>query len=228
MKIFRFILIVSLTAFTSKLDGQVVIHLDYDNSGDTIGQQLNANPVEYDSIEFPIKDSADIPDTETKRGQEILEETLTLIYLTHNNGSINYESLPKRSFIITNEKVISPNSLTEKIKFYYVLTASHKKSLPNATTNQYPIKVGSFSLPLDLKHYMRKKNPATCRANGALDRSVNFAGIASITVNGKTNENYGFTPHYLGSGFGPGSKSILKYFYNVNIVSMDLRRYIIS
>jgi len=63
MEILRFILIVCITTFASKLNGQVVIHFDYDNSGNRTGRQLTVNTVKSGSIEFPVKDSGDIPDT---------------------------------------------------------------------------------------------------------------------------------------------------------------------
>ena len=93
MKIIMLILIVCITTFASKLDGQVVIHFDYDNSGNRTGRQLTANPVKSGSIEFPVKDFGDIPDTEIKEGQEKLEEIRPIIYPNPNNGILKIEGL---------------------------------------------------------------------------------------------------------------------------------------
>jgi hypothetical protein len=93
MEILRFILIVCITTFASKLNGQVVIHFDYDNSGNRTGRQLTVNTVKSGSIEFPVKDSGDIPDTEIKEGQEKLEEIRPIIYPNPNNGILKIEGL---------------------------------------------------------------------------------------------------------------------------------------
>lgn len=93
MKILRLILIVCITTFASKLNGQFVMHFDYDNSGNRTGRQLTANPVKSGSIEFPAKDSGDIPDTEIKEGQEKLEEIRPVIYPNPNNGILKIEGL---------------------------------------------------------------------------------------------------------------------------------------
>lgn len=93
MKILRLILIVCITTFASRLDGQVVIHFDYDNSGNRTGRQLTANPVKSGSYEFPVKDSGDIPDNEIKEDQEKLEEIRPVIYPNPNNGILKIEGL---------------------------------------------------------------------------------------------------------------------------------------
>src|SRR4030042_576917 len=102
MKILKPILIICATALTINLNGQVVVHFDYDNSGNRTGRQLTIEEMKSGDVQFPVKDINDIPVIETEEDQETEKDLQPVIYPNPSRGILKIDGLSIPSNTVVN------------------------------------------------------------------------------------------------------------------------------